>query len=564
MSIRTNKMKAVAVLMKQLTTARRKFDESGRDESFDGELEKLRSVLNKIKDVFMEVKKKEEKLLDTLAEVYDHLRRLNRRKLHEDMHSICESIRDSALMLLPTLVFDDSSKDEDHKGGKISHSLEELVQPHHQNNWTVEDYYLLHDRFKRCLWSLLIFPVNAVIRKRNAINLWIGEGLIGNTYNKTAEKEGEDVIDDLLKCNMIVRCDNGKGPFVNRFRILPGDPRGVLNLIRDLENIKSSPSPLQLDIKNVTVGRFDAKDHTLRNIFNIGASYLNFRPQWATELRNLEVLQLGRWQDSALHHIEVGSQEFLKDLRYLEELKYLSLRGISRIFELPSSIAELEKLLILDVKACHNLERLPDDISSMKSLTHLIMSECWLLEGMPKGIENLSNLEVLKGFLISTPEKTPCRISDLVNLRKLRRLSIRIGSEAEIRDGEFENLKYFSALEHLKISWSVSDPKYGYIRVILPPSLIKLHLECFPGNSFVDCFMPGSYDSGLSELNITGGKLESMNPSMLLWKVKILRLKYLKQLHVNMDDLKACFPGLKYVQIKQTSNVSYIERELNF
>jgi len=110
MSIRTNKMKAVTVLMKQLTTARGKFHEKGRDESFDGELEKLRLVLKKIKDVFMEVKKKEEKLLDTLAEVYDHLRRLNRRKLHEDMHSICESIRDSALMLLPTLVFDDSSQ----------------------------------------------------------------------------------------------------------------------------------------------------------------------------------------------------------------------------------------------------------------------------------------------------------------------------------------------------------------------------------------------------------------------------------------------------------------------
>ena len=124
-------------------------------------------------------------------------------------------------------------------------------------------------------------------------------------------------------------------------------------------------------------------------------------------------MQLGRWQDSPSHHIEVGSQEFLKELRDQEFLLYLSLRGISRISELPPSIAQLESLEILDLKACHNLETLPNYISSMKHLTHLIVSQCYFLEGMPKGIEKLTNLQVLKGFVISTSRKTPCRISDL-------------------------------------------------------------------------------------------------------------------------------------------------------
>ncbi|XP_047171311.1 receptor-like protein 12 [Vigna umbellata] len=247
---------------------------------------------------------------------------------------------------------------------------------------------------------------------------------------------------------------------------------------------------VSLDRKRVTLGGVDTKNFSLRNIFNIGASYLNFGQQWITDqLKNLEALQLGRWQDSPLHHIEVGSEEFLRELRTLKQLKYLSLCGISRIFELPSSIVELKSLVILDLKACHNLERLPDDISSMKSLTHLIMSDCCLLEGMPKGIEKLSNLQVLKGFLITTSKKTPCRISDLVNnLRKLRRLSIRIGYEAVINDGEFESLASFSTLEHLKISWSVSDPGYVKIPILLPSGLKKLHLECFPGKSLLRCF----------------------------------------------------------------------------
>ncbi|XP_014519570.1 uncharacterized protein LOC106776602 [Vigna radiata var. radiata] len=539
MSIRTNKMKAVGVLMKQLTTSRRKFHEKGRDESFDGELEKLRLVLNNIKDVFVEVKKNEEKLLDTLAEVYDHLRKLDRRKLNEDMHNICKSIKDSALTLLPMLVFDDSNN----RGDKISHSSEELVQSHQKESWTLEhmSWSDLHDLnlLKDYLCSLLVFLPNVVIRKRNAINLWIGEGLIKNTEKKTAEKLGEDVLANLLKLKVIVSYGSRKDPIVNKFQISP-HVRSQLKTYFDKELKYLKPSRLLLELKKVTV---DGVDENLLNIFNIGASYLNFKPQWITdELKNLEVLQLGRWQDSALHHIEVGSQEFLRELRTLKHLKYLSLRGISRIFELPSSIAELESLLILDLKACHNLERLPDDISSMKSLTHLIMSDCCLLEGMPKGIEKLTNLQVLKGFLISTSEKTPCRISDLRNLIKLRRLSINIGREAMIKDGEFESLKYFSALQHLKISWSTSDLRYAQFPIYLPKNLTKLHLECFPGRSLLEFFCAEDYKNDIKirytiprELHVTGGKLQIIN-DIRMPSVEILRLKYLKQLNVDIDS----------------------------
>jgi len=104
------------------------------------------------------------------------------------------------------------------------------------------------------------------------------------------------------------------------------------------------------------------------------------------------------------------------------------------------------------------------------------------LEGIPKGIDKLTNLQVLKGFVISTPEKTHCRISDLVNLEKLRRLSRYIGREAVMRDREFECLKYFVALDYLKISWRGSDPMSANIHLSL--DLRKLHLECFPGKSF--------------------------------------------------------------------------------
>ncbi|WVZ08467.1 hypothetical protein V8G54_021813 [Vigna mungo] len=269
-------MKAVAVLMKQLTTSRRKFHERGRDESFDGELEKLR---------------------------------LDHRKLHQDMEDICNRIKCSVHNLLPTLDFDESYKEE------IFYSSKELPRPHETCS-SFRDF----DSSKGYMYSLLIFP----------------EGLVKNSIFKTTDLLAEDVIRTLLKFNLIV---------------------GAEWLTLDRKQVTLGGYRLTLERKKVTL-----------------------------------LIQLGRWQDSSLHHIEVESQEFLKDLRYLNKLKYLSRRRISRIFKLPSSIVELESLLILDLKACHNLETLPDDISSMKSLTHLIMSDCCLLKGMPKGIEKLINL----------------------------------------------------------------------------------------------------------------------------------------------------------------------------
>jgi len=567
-------MKAIHVLLKQLITARRKFHERGRDESFDAKLEKLRLDVNKIEDVFVRVKKNEEELLDTLAEVYDHLHKLDRRKLDEDMDDICKRIRDSAHKLLPMDGFHDSSKEEDHNGGQKFHSSQQLQQPL-QKKWTWTDYHRLDSLPKDIMKTLLIFPENAVIRKRNLINLWIGEGVVEGTENKIAEKLGEDLIDELLCSKVILRYGNGKGPSINKFRILP-DFRRQMELFVTRKDVhhdgyifRVSPfrntrlNWLKLEQKEVTLGDWYF-DYSIHIIFNVGASYLNFRPQWVKKFLNLEVLQLGRWQDSPLHHIEVGSEEFLKELRYLTQLKYLSLRGISRIFQLPSSIVKLEKLLILDLKACHNLETLPNDISLMKSLTHLILSQCFLLEGMPKGIEKLTNLQVLKGFVINTPEKTSCRIPHLVYLKKLRKLSIHIGREAMIRDREFTTLEMFLALERLKISWSNSDLRYANILIGLPPNLMKLHLECFPGKSLRGCLYGERHLGKCMELNITGGKLESMEVDFKSYNLDILRLKYLKKLNVDINYLKLLFPMLKYAEIKQISNHSYTEHEWPF
>ncbi|KAK7387019.1 hypothetical protein VNO78_27474 [Psophocarpus tetragonolobus] len=558
MSIRTNRMKAVPTLLKSLVTVEKYAN-----------LKDLKSELIKIKDLFSIVKRNEDELLDTLTLVDGYIRNSNVLTLMKEKEAICQRIRDSAKKLLPAIATDQSSEKtfQDEKLDKGEEVHEIKLSPE-----TFKVHYNELDRLhKRFFLSLLLFPKDAVIKK-STIHFWwasvVGYIMIG---------QFEIVFEYLSTRKLIVPHGNGKCPVVNKFKINPCvSDMSVWPLVKNDEeqlcgiyskliapshhHPNTSHRSLVLDQRKVKLGdEFGFKSTHWRAVFNVGASYLSLAPQWIAKMKQLEVLQLGRWlHDSPTHHIEVDNEEFFKELRDQKHLKYLSLRGISRIFELPPSIFQLHSLAILDLKACHNLERLPNDIAPLINLRHLDLSQCYLLDRMPKGIEKLTNLEVLKGFLIGSSSKSLYQISDLENLKNIERLSIHIGSGAVIQGGS-ESLGKLSKLEHLKISWSVSGTKYTDFNINLLLNLKKLHLEGFPEKDFPRWFGPSNLPV-LKELNLTGGKLESMGHAELgLSKLEIVRLKYLKCLNVDPEKLQALFPSLRYAEIKDVQNLQYRE-----
>ncbi|PIA38187.1 hypothetical protein AQUCO_02800090v1 [Aquilegia coerulea] len=266
-------------------------------------------------------------------------------------------------------------------------------------------------------------------------------------------------------------------------------------------------------------------------LFNVNKKYLNIELEWFTKHPKLVVLQLGRWQNSASHHIEVEEIEFLKALGAQKHLKYLSFRGISRITDLPKSVAKLTSLQILDLRACHNLEKLPAGIKAMKKLTHLDVSECYLLEQMPKGLQALTDLQVLKGFVIANSvSKDPCQLKDLSNLKKLRKLSLIIGSDAIVAEEDLLELQKFEKLRILSITWG------GVIKSVTQEAVVaKLEEE-----------------ATMATLYIRGGKLCSLGiEENQTWKVKVLRLKFLKDLEMEWSQLEKSFPDLEYLETKK-------------
>ncbi|TVU29771.1 hypothetical protein EJB05_21356, partial [Eragrostis curvula] len=172
----------------------------------------------------------------------------------------------------------------------------------------------------------------------------------------------------------------------------------------------------------------------------------------------LVMLQLGRW----CHHdnktyMEVNGLESEPLLSKLKNLRYLSLRGLSRLSKLPCGIKMLKSLEILDMRGCQNLVTVASrDISQLKHLTHLDLTECYMLEHIGQEITSLPNLQVFKGFVFGSGAQgnKRCRVRDLRKLKKLQKLSINITTDANIRKGDMEELKHLVKLRSLTITWS--------------------------------------------------------------------------------------------------------------
>ena len=445
-------------------------------------------------------------------------------------------------------------------------------------------YYNLDLQLKLCLLCFSVFPENSIISKRAMIHWWIGEGLVEATRSQTAEDIGKECFEKLITAEMIEHVRHKRNCSVNQCKLHPWIRRMLITVARqerffEFDSDGSATWGFSGTRRACLVGEHIQATETasLRNqsnpdyllaIFNVSEQYLQFDKNWFLDLRKIEVLQLGRWHNLYRHHIEVDSTEYLEGLQSCKQLKYLCLRGISRITELPASIGALSNLRILDLHACHNLERLTESITSLQMLTHLDVSECYLLEGMPRGIGLLTELQVLKGFVIGgSTGKYNCQVAELIRLGKLKKLSIYIGSKVLVTEDELHEVENIKALCVLTITWAVLLSKKGADEqdsaatallnsLSLPPHLEKLDLRCFPGENMPVWLSPSRL-LRLRRLYFTGGMLRTFGEKSMSeqWNIEILRLKFLNDLVLEWTQVNEMFPNLTFLEVFRCSNI---------
>ncbi|KAF5934310.1 hypothetical protein HYC85_030481 [Camellia sinensis] len=338
-----------------------------------------------------------------------------------------------------------------------------------------------------CLLCFLRFPEMVSIKKF-IIYRWIGEGFLPPNpedqktkeeiaLGKTEEDFGNEIFGELIAKDFIEPIYKSCSLVTNSYRMLPFI-RSALTIMA--ERFGFSPV-YTLGPDTSTLAQYNE----YQCLLNVGAAIIDGGPKLFSKMNHFKILYLERWQRSVTHHIEVANAKILHGLKKMNQLRFLSLRGISLITELPQFISWLTSLKILDLKACHNLEVVPYGIGFLKNLTHLDMSECYLLEHMPK-----------------EPYASPT------------------GS---------------LAFRSLPSSKPVTK---------LPSSLQKLELECTP---FTVEWLLFANLKNLKKVYIRGGLLCFLGP-MVATTVEILRLKYLSEFEMNWREFRRLFPNLIYVE----------------
>jgi hypothetical protein len=458
---------------------------------------------------------------------------------------------------------------------------------------------------KLCLLCLSVFPENATIKKKVLVHWWVGEGFIDSLNNgdNTAESIGNEYFKEFVSKGIIElvhkkrrqSSDNCKMHPSIRYAIIllakragfvsfnsKGNPTAEFSSCRRACLVKTEEGS---SLRDLTYS-FHLKQEKIQTLFNVNEPHLNFRLEWFSKMKYVRVLQLGRWRASAKQLVEVEDTEFLKGLKKMKQLRYFSLRGISRITELPNSICKLSNLRILNLNGCDNLEKLPDGIGSLTNLTHLDMSECYLISHMPKGLALLSELQVLKGFVIGKPRPGGlyCGLADLAKLEHLRKLSIHVDRTCPQAEEELNSLPKFKNLRSLSVAWSriynastftkvpafqrlMSREKSMRTPPMTPPSqpaaLNKLGLQYFHGSKMPDWLKLLNLKS-LKKLYIRGGELSDLHQlGDGSWTVKHLRLKFLSELRMDWRELQALFPNLTYVEKFNCPKLSFFPCDEN-
>lgn len=322
----------------------------------------------------------------------------------------------------------------------------------------------------------------------------------------------------------------------------------------------------------VLLGEFEKK----LVILNINAHVYRLpEPLLQSKLADrLQVLQLGQWWNTDNEtYMEVEALETLSAIGNLKKLRYLGLRGLSKLTRLPSGVKQLQQLAILDARGCQNLVKVPSStVKPLKALTLLDLSECYMLEHIGNGVTALTELRVFKGFVfgVGKRQSDACRLQHLAKLKKLRKLSLNVTTDADVEKDEMAQLGKLTSVTSLTVTWGErpiflldADPEDEprvkqlldkWTGLVLPPGLEKLDARCYPtgGKLPMTKWLKGKdAPMKLKKLYVRGGDVEGLDiPDRN--SIETLRLRFLNKFRMKWNDL---LPGLKRNSIKSVEVV---------
>ncbi|XP_059442949.1 putative disease resistance RPP13-like protein 1 [Corylus avellana] len=374
-------------------------------------------------------------------------------------------------------------------------------------------YKYLPSHLKRCFAYCSIFPKGYAFEKDRLVLLWMAEGFLQESNNKTMEEVGNYYFLDLVSRSLFQQSSGDKSCFV------------MHDLVNDLAKFVSGQFIFRLEgvsfcrIVNKTrhlsyfrtrfdnFKKFEAlyKVKRLRTFLplefsildnNLSKKVLN---DLLPKLRCLRVLSLSHYENMANLPDSIGK---IKQLRHLD----ISFTAVKR---LPNSVCKLINLQTLNLSCCYSLVELPRDMRKLIKLRHLDITRTDIME-MPIQLGRLKYLQTLTTFIIGKTSGSCIReLGKLTNLRgKLTIMNLQ--NVVSFTDALHACLKDKKHIEELVLEWEADTDILGSERTMLdslrPHSNLKsLTIKYYIGKSFPDWVGHHSF-SNIASLHLYGCK----------------------------------------------------------
>ncbi|GMN60870.1 hypothetical protein TIFTF001_029954 [Ficus carica] len=343
-------------------------------------------------------------------------------------------------------------------------------------------YLDLPYHLKLCLLYFGIFPEDHQIPEWYLCRLWIAEGFVKETKNKTLEEVANEYLDELIQRNLVLfEVKNGVERHCKVHDLMHDI---ILTRTRELcFSCSSDGTKSHIEEKSRRLSIRDTSENVLERVrdskiwsiflFDVDECSKSFLIELFNTFKLLKVMD---FREAPLDNLP-------KEVGNLFHLTYLCLRG-TKVKVLPKSIGKLHNLQTLDV-AGTLVRALPIEVNKLRKLRHVLAGsfngaiefgfDTFCGVRMGEGIGKLDELQTL-----ARVEAYPNRVGfakELQNLRKLKALGI-TKVTADMGKALGASLEKMNGLEMLYLTSIQEDDVIDLTSISSPLCLRYLQLSC--------------------------------------------------------------------------------------
>ncbi|KAF7046411.1 hypothetical protein CFC21_055440 [Triticum aestivum] len=458
-------------------------------------------------------------------------------------------------------------------GGNLGEHLENNKKLASMHGVLVRSYTgLSKQHIKTCLLYLGIYPSGRPIRRGSLIRRWSAEGFITAEHKRSAREVAVGNFNELVDWSIIQPID-GSGS--SRAEVKACQTHGIMlefllhksmceNFVTLLYDDVPPPSKvrwLSLHNGSAASSRINPNDvpflRSLTIFGKVHKSVLNF-----SKYKLMRVLDL----EECHQHLE---DKHLKGIcSNLLLLRYLSLRGASKITVIPKEVKKLQLLETLDVRGT-NIEILPTPVMQLPCLIHLFGKfklpqgvgsrkmrklQAWLQE------EENSKLQTVAGFVVDDKSQGFAQL--MGEMKKLTK--VKIWCESSTTDASSYLRHVSKAIKKFRRGTDSSD-NLSHLSEAIKEFIdrgtdqnksrsLSLNMNGAWCQDFLDFSLENDSSSYLSSLKLQGNNISSLPPfiSMLGGLTKLcLSFSHL-QLSSGILEALNNVCGLKYLKLNAT------------